>query len=201
MTNHLHVVEGRTLLFFRDGRTRFAGGQRVVVELSLSNSEQATTLRGAVLALGDAEGLGGVWLEFPDARLARRLSGGGSSPLTLRRHRRVGCDLMVEIRYGTLPLLGRMVDVSLAGARIVGPSGLARNADVEIRIMGAQPPLPSHLGRLQVARSESGGDIGVRFLRTDPTARVAAGKLLQAVQESWLKASEVIHSPLCCQSG
>jgi hypothetical protein len=201
MTNHLHVVEARTLLFYRDGRTRFGGGQRVVVELSLSNSEQAVTLRGSVVALTDAYGTDGVWIEFPDSRLAKRLSSGGAAAITLRRQRRVGCDLMVELRYETMPLLGRMVDVSLAGARIVGPSGLARNADVELRIMGAQPPLPAQLGRVQVARSESGGDVGVRFLRTDPTARVAAGKLLQAVQEAWAKAPELIHSALCCKGG
>jgi hypothetical protein len=200
MTNHLHVVEARTLLFYRT-RTRFSAGQRVVLELSLTDSEQAVTLRGSVLALTDSDKAGGVWIEFPDSRLAKRLASGGAAAITLRRQRRVGCDLMVELRYEDMPLLGRMVDVSLAGARIVGPSGLARNKDVELRIMGAQPPLPAQLGRVQVARSESGGDVGVRFLRTDPTARVSAGRLLQAVQEAWTKAPELIHSALCCKGG
>jgi hypothetical protein len=200
MNNHLHVVDGRTLLFFRGNKPQLSGGQRVVVELSLVNSEQVTTLRGSVLAL-EGDNSSGVWIEFPDAKLAKRLGQGGASAITARHQRRMGCDLMVELKYGTIPLLGRMVDVSLAGARIVGPSGLSRNADVELRIMGALPPLPSVLGRAQVARSESGGEIGVRFLRTDPTARIASGKLLQAVQQQWLKAPELTHSPLCCQNG
>jgi hypothetical protein len=200
MTNHLHVVEGRTLLFYRDGRTAFAGGNRVLIELALTNSEQATTLRGSVLALLEGEAVGAAWIEFPDSRLARKLSQGGAAAIVSRHHRRVGCDLMVELRYGSLPLLGRMVDVSLAGARIVGASGLARNADVELRIIGAQPPMPPQIAGVQIARSEGGGDIGVRFSRRDPEARVAAGKLLLAVQQAWTKAPELIHSPLCCQA-
>ena len=200
MTNHLHVVESRTLLFFRCNRTRFQGGQRVVAELSLASNEQATTLRGSVMALVDAEGAQGIWIEFPDSRLAKRLSQGGAAAITSRHQKRIGCDLMVELIYGTSHLLGRMVDVSMAGARIVGPSGLMRNSDVEVRIMGAQPPMPAQLGRAQVARSESGGDVGLRFLRTDPAGRVATGKLLQSVQEAWARAPEIVHSSLCCQA-
>jgi hypothetical protein len=200
MTNHLHVVESRTLLFFRCSRTPFQGGQRVVVELSLGTSEQATTLRGSVMALVDAEGAHGVWVEFPDSRLAKRLSQGGAASITSRHQKRIGCDVMVELTYGTTHLLGRMVDVSMAGARVVGPSGLLRNTDVEVRIMGAQPPMPAQLGRAQIARSESGGDVGLRFLRSDPAGRVATGKLLQTVQEAWARAPEIVHSALCCQA-
>jgi PilZ domain len=200
MNNHLHVIDGRTLLFYRGNKPPLTGGQRVVVELSLVSSEQVTALRGSVLALeGDTSS--GVWIEFPDAKLSKRLAQGGAAAITARQQRRVGCDIMVELKQGKLPLLGRMVDVSVAGARIVGPSGLARNTDVEMRIMGARPPLPSMLGKAQVTRSESSGEIGVRFLRTDPTARVASGKLMQAVQQEWLKAPELTHSPLCCQNG
>jgi len=38
MKNHLHVVEGRTLLFYRDPKLPLSGGSRVVVELSLATS-------------------------------------------------------------------------------------------------------------------------------------------------------------------
>ncbi|HEX4383961.1 MAG TPA: PilZ domain-containing protein [Myxococcales bacterium] len=201
MNNHLHVIDGRTLLFYRSsGRVQLASGQRVVVELSLVSSEQVTALRGSVLALeGDMSN--GVWIEFPDAKLARKLAQGGAGAITARSQRRIGCDLMVELKCGDLPLLGRMVDVSMAGARIVGASGLCRDADVELRIMGALPPVPSIVGKAQVARSENGGDIGVRFLRSDPAARVGAGKLFHAVQQAWTKAPELTHSPLCCQNG
>ena len=201
MNNHLHVIDGRTLLFYRGGGgVQLSSGQRVLVELSLVSSEQVTALRGLVLAL-ESDVSSGVWIEFPDAKLAKRIAQHGAAAITGRSQRRVGCDLMVELKYGDLPLLGRMVDVSMAGARIVGASGLACNADVELRIIGAASPLPSIVGKAQVARSTSGGDIGVRFLRSDPTARVGAGKLFQAVQQAWTKAPELSHSPLCCQNG
>jgi hypothetical protein len=41
----------------------------------------------------------------------------------------------------------------------------------------------------------------VRFLRSDVTARVAAGKLYAAVQEGWANAPEMAHPPICCQGG
>jgi hypothetical protein len=200
MTNHLHVVESRTLLFYRSSRGRFSGGQRVVVDLSLANNEQSTTLRGSVMALVEAEGTHGVWIEFPDSRLAKRLSQGGARAITSRQQKRIGCDLMVEIKYDGLPLLGRMVDVSMAGARIVGPSGLQRQADVEVRIMGAQPPMPAELWRAQIARSDSGGDVGLRFQRNNEACRIATAKLLRCVQDAWSNAPEIVHSALCCQA-
>src|SRR5438046_10325590 len=74
MQKHLHVVEGRTLFFLREPRSTLQGGARVVIEFSLADSEQVTTLRGAVLARIVGEGgEAGAGIEFPEARLARRL--------------------------------------------------------------------------------------------------------------------------------
>jgi len=204
MHNHLHIVEGRTLFFFRDSKTHLGGGARVVVEFSMSNSEQVSTLRGNVLArIDSSEGAGqaGMWIEFPDARLARRIDQGAAA-LAGRKQRRLGCDFLVEVRVSGMPYLARIIDVGMTGARVVGAVGLRAGAQIEMRLMGAEPPLPSQLGRCEVVRSESsGGDVGVRFVRSDVIARVAAGKLFAAVQEAWAKAPELSHSPLCCQGG
>ena len=59
----------------------------------------------------------------------------------------------------------------------------------------------SLLGRCDVIRAEPSGDTGVRFVRSDPTARIASGKLFLAVQEAWNKAPELTHSALCCKGG
>ena len=201
MQKHLHVVEGRTLFFLREPRSTLQGGARVVIEFSLADSEQVTTLRGSVLARIDGEGgQAGAWIEFPDSPLARRLEQ-GKAGLAGRNQRRLGCDMLVEVKQDRLPLLGRVIDVSLHGLRIVGPIGLKQGSDVEVRIMGAEPPMPGLLGRSQVVRSDPGGDLAVKFVRTDVVARVASGKLYSLMQQSWQKAPELAHSPQCCVGG
>jgi hypothetical protein len=201
MQNHLHVVEGRTLFFYRDQRNPVVAGARVVVEFSFGSSEQVSTLRGAVLGRIEGDGgQAGAWIEFPDARLARKIDAGASS-LSARRQRRLVCDMMVEVKFGRRPFLGRLVDVSLGGARIVGPPGLHVGEEIDLRIMGAKPPIPSTLGRALVVRTEPSGDVGVRFVRTNAVARIASGKLYAAVEQAWAKTSEEAHSPLCCVGG
>jgi hypothetical protein len=201
MNNHLHVNNGRTLFFFREPRASLESGARVVIELSFANSEQVTTLRGSVIARVEGKGSAGAWLEFPDSRLAKRIDSRGAMALAHRAQRRLGCDLMVEMKWGAVASLGRMVDVSLTGARVLGATGVHLDNDVQLRVVGAQPPIPSDLCRAHVARADNGGDIGLRFLRDDSGSRVAASKLFQAVQASWSKALEIAHSPLCCKNG
>jgi hypothetical protein len=201
MQNHLHVVDGRTLFFFRDPRTALTGASRVVLEFAFGNSEQVSTLRGAVLSRVDGEGGQiGAWIEFPDAKLARKIDQ-GQAAIAGRHQRRLGCDLMVEVRYGRMPYLGRIVDVSLGGARVVGAAGVSQGNEVEMRVMGAEPPMPGILGRALAVRADPGGDLGIRFVRSDVIARVASSKLYTAVQQAWIKAAEVQHPPQCCVGG
>jgi len=80
MQNHLHVVDGRTLFFYRDGKGDLPGGARVLLEFSFADSEQVSTLRGNVL--GRVEGEGGqvgMWIEFPDGRLAKKADQGAAA--------------------------------------------------------------------------------------------------------------------------
>lgn len=204
MQKHLHLADGRTLFFYREGKgVRLEGGSRVVIEFSFGNSEQVSALRGWVLARVDTEASGGQhggWIEFPDARLVKRIDRGAQG-IAGRHQRRLSCDLLVEVNHRGKPCLGRMIDVSLLGARVVGTAGLHAGDEVALRIIGAEAPLPDNLGRAQVLRANPAGDLAVRFVRSDVTTRVAAGKLYAAVNEAWSKAPEMGHPPLCCQGG
>jgi PilZ domain len=209
LQNHLHVVDGRTVLFFREATSRLKGGDRVVVEFSVSTSEQVSTLRGAVLGRVEAgEGVQtGAWIEFPDARLAKRLEHGVAS--LPRKHQRITCDLLVEVSAGRRPFLGRMVDVSMGGARLVGATAsrvgampLRAGATVALRIVGADPPFPSDLGRADVVRIDlASGEMAVRWVRSDAMVRIASTQLIEAARRSWAQAQEMIHAPPCCRSG
>jgi hypothetical protein len=203
MHNHLHVVDGRMIFFYREGKVRIEGGSRVVIEFSFGDSEQVSPLRGWVLARVDAEGGGGNrggWIEFPDTKLVKRIDKGGQG-IAGRHQRRLGCDLLVEVKHKGYPRLARIIDVSLRGARIVGASDLKAGDEIEVRLIGAEPPLPITLGRTQVVRADPGGDLAIRFVRSDVVARVASGKLFAAVEEAWAAAPEMAHPPLCCQGG
>jgi hypothetical protein len=203
MANHLHVLEGRTLFFYRHERLLLDGGAKVLVELALSSSEQVVTLRGAVLSRASTTdgGQAGMWLEFPDARLAKLLDQGPTA-LSNRKHKRLGCDLVIEVRQGRNPYLGRIVDVSMGGIRVVGAAQLHLRSEVELRLVSPEEGMPADLGRAQVMRSDrKSGESGLRFLREDRITRVASGKLFQMVQVGWNKVPEVAHPPLCCQGG
>jgi len=210
LQNHLHVVEGRTAFFFRESSPRLVGADRVVVELALVSSEQVSTLRGSVLGRVDtADGSQtGAWLEFPDARLARRLEKGATA-LATRQHQRVVCDLLVEVRQGRHAFVARMSDVSMGGARILGATAprigampLRAGGTVEMKLVAPQPPFPTELGRADVVRTDMGtGDLAVRWVRSDSVARVASLKLLEGARRAWATAQEMVHAPTCCVNG
>jgi len=208
--NHLHVVDGRTVFFFREVTPRLQGGDRVVVELSAAASEQVSTLRGAVLGRVEAAESGhrGAWIEFPDARLAKRLERGGQGIAT-RQYQRLTCDLLVEVTHGRHPFLARMMDVSMGGARIIGATvlrvgamPLRAAAALSLRLVGTDPPFPAELGRADAVRVDlHTGELAVRWVRSDPVVRAASMKLIDAVRGSWGQAQEMVHAPPCCASG
>ena len=185
---HLHFQEGRSLFYFHDPALKAEGGDHVLLEIS--TSEQQMLLRGAVVSR-DASGL---WLEFPDGRLARRLAV-EDRPLQ-RRQRRVPIDLVVELRNGA-SRVGRILDVSIGGARLGGVQGLPAGQEVEVRLLSPLPDVPTALGRAQVVRAAA-GEVALRFVRSDAPTRVAATKLLEAAQKAWARAIELPHVPGCC---
>lgn len=209
LQKHLHVIEGRTVFFFREPAARLVGGERVVVEFSVASSEQVSTLRGSVLGRVNGEGGQiGAWIEFPDAKLAKRLER-GSSALALRQHQRVTCDLLVEVRQGRHAFLARMTDVSMGGARVLGAAAprlgalpLRPGSQLELRIMGHLPPFPQDLGRAEVVRTdEHTGELALRWVRSDAVVRVASLKLIEAARVAWGTAQQMVHAPSCCTGG
>jgi hypothetical protein len=207
LQNHLHVVDGRTVFFFREVAPRLQGADRVVLEFSVATSEQVSTLRGTVLGRGEG-GQVGAWIEFPDAKLAKRVEHGAEA-LATRQHQRVMCDLTVEVKQGRRPFLARMMDVSMGGARILGATAvrvgampLRAGSAVGLRIVGAEPPFPADLGRADVVRVDlNTGELAVRWVRSDPVVRIASMKLIDAARRSWAQAQEMVHAPPCCRDG
>jgi len=196
LQQHLHSVDGRSFFFFREQGLDLPGGARVLLEVSFNAVDQQALLRGQVL--GRVEGaLPGLWLEFPDTRLRHRADQGAMGQ---RKQRRVGCEILVEVRRLGNPHLGRLIDLSLGGARLTGISGLKVHEDVDLRILASNSDWPSALGRARVVRTEN-TDVGARFLRDHPQSRMAITRLFGLLQESWSRALEVEHPSICCRGG
>jgi hypothetical protein len=195
MTKHLHPVDNRILLFFRDPNLKLAGNSKVLLEISFITSEQQVVLRGQVLGAVDQGALRGLWLEFPDTRLSKR-----TAALRDRKQRRVACDALVQINSANHPHLGRLTDLSMGGARLSGASGVQEGDEVEIRIISDNAAWPSELGRAQIIRLNA-QEVGAKFLRLESNSRMAINRLFGALQESWSTAPLVEHPGICCKGG
>jgi len=197
LRNHLHLADGRTLFFYRDPHTELGFGDRVFLEIGFDESEHKVLLRGSVLS--SLQGTTpGVWLEFPETHLARTsLHGDAVSP---RKQRRLGCEAMVQVIQEDTRAIGRMVDVSMGGARIASVAGLRPEAALSLRILADDPAYPSEIGEAQLVWAED-GEAAVRFLRNDSRTRMATMRLFSAVQEEWAEVEEATHPPICCQFG
>src|SRR5213595_1559713 len=169
---HLNVLTGgRSLFFYPAPNSHGEGGDRVLLEIS--EGEQQMLMRGTVLSRVD----GGFWLDFPDGRLARWL---GSSSAVGRHQRRLPADLMVDVQ-GDVRRLGRLVDVSLGGGRLVGVPGLSAGKVVQLKLVSQLADVPPVLGQAQVVRIVP-GEAAIRFVRSDPATRLAATKLFEAIR-------------------
>jgi len=197
LSRHLHPGDGHTLFFYPSPRVALAFGDRVFMEIALEDSEQSVLLRGTVLS-PVREPNPGVWLQFAETGLS--LSAAGLPPVG-RKQRRLSCEAMVEIQQNNTRTIGRMVDVSMTGARIVDAAGgLSPDRAVQLRVINADPSWPGEIGLAQLLRCER-GNMAVRFVRGDSKTRVAAMRLFGAVQEQWAHASEASHPLLCCEGG
>src|SRR5215813_14815100 len=195
LRNHLYPAEGRTLFFFRDIDLAF--GQRVSLDIGFDESEHHILLQGGVLSANRGRTTPGVWLEFVDTGLIRaRLDGNESQ----RRQLRLGCEAMIQVDQNHSLAIGRMVDVSLGGARIVSIGDLRQDDAVRLRVLMPDPAWPQEIGFAQVVRADLGG-VAVRFLRNDARTRAACTKLFNAVQDRWSVAAEGVHPNICCQNG
>jgi hypothetical protein len=194
---HLRLVEGRSLLFFRDPTLELAAGAVVRLEMTLTSSEQTRIVRANLIAR--AEGLG-LWLGMPDTRFARHLQDQGLLP---RRGRRLEADRPVRLRRADgSEYLVTLLDLSMAGARVGGglPRALAKGNELEVRCAFLEVGQPAELGRATVTWVEA-GEAGLQFDRANPACRVSVGKLFQSLLKEWEKARTIDHLPQCCVSG
>jgi hypothetical protein len=191
---HLHVADGRSLLFFRDPGLNLAAGALVLVELVFANSEQTRVVRANLVARSEAQG---SWLATGNARFAREVRESGLVP---RRGRRLGADLPLRIRRldGSEHLV-TLLDLSISGAHIGGglPRSLARQSEMDLRLACNELGQTPELGRAKVVWIEE-GEAGLTFDRTNSSCRVSVGRLFQTLQKQWEAARSVDHLAACC---
>jgi hypothetical protein len=191
---HLHPIESRQLLFFPDRFLQVQSSQPIQLELWFTGSEQTITVRGRVHSVEKGQ-LCGAWLDLFSLRVLDGMHVATESP---RRHaRRLSTDMMIVVeRPGQPPSMGRLVDVSASGARIVGATGRWSPGDelVISEIHGA--PLRGHISR-------SGyGEIAVEFSREDAMTRRTAVKMMTSALQRWADARETHHPAACaCMNG
>jgi len=200
LRNHLHLLDGRTLLFCRDPGRILKTGSPVTVELLVTRGRLAATLSGTVLMrVGEGTRSSGAWLLFSDTKLASKLEADGSG-LSARQQPRFACEFRAEVNYLGTTFLCRIDDVSAGGARLGNAAGLWPGMEIEVRVRGAGPDVPDSVGRAIVVRA-NGADAGVRFVRSDQATRQASMRLFDLVQKQRAAVPELMHPPVCCQGG
>ena len=191
------MVDGSTLLFYRDPTLGLSTGSLALVEIAFQSSEQTRVLRASVLARAEGQGL---WLAIPNTRFARDVNDHGIRP---RRGRRLGTDELVRMkRSNGSEYMIRLLDLSIGGARIGGglPPSLEKGQTVGISIAAADPAKAPEVTRGRVVWVED-GEAGVEFERDMASSRVAAGRLFRSLESPWTQAREIVHLPGCCKDG
>ena len=193
---HLHAVEGRGILFFRDPALQPASAG-TLLEVTFANSEQTRVVRASTLSRAEGQGM---WLSIPDMRFVREVHDRGLVP---RKGRRLGADMALRIRrVDGLEHLVSLVDVSVCGARIAGglPRSVVPRADIELTLAAPGLGQQARLGLASVAWVD-GGEAGLVFDRSQPDSRVAIARLFQSLADSWARARTVDHLAGCCRGG
>jgi PilZ domain len=196
LRKHLHVVDGSTLLFYRDPRLAVGTGSPVLLELAFDASEQTRTIRAAVLARAEGQG---VWLEVPNTRFARDVHERGLSP---RKGRRLATDEMVRLKRPGGEHMVRLLDLSIGGARVGGgiPQQLVPGMTVSLTISPPEAGRAPEVTRGRIVWVED-GEAGIMFDRDMESSRVAAGRLFRSLEQPWAHAREIRHLATCCING
>lgn len=192
---HVHLVEGRQLLFFPDPFVDVRERQPVLLELAFTGSEETLIVRGEVHSI-DSGGAIGAWLELYSMRLLDGLSIATARPR--RTFRRLTTDFLVRVeRPGRPSAMARLADVSAGGARVAGAGGIwGAGEDLFLTDTAGGPRLR---GRVVWARD---GELALAFDRADATTRRNAVRLFDSALERWRTAREARHPGACdCLSG
>ena len=187
MREHLHLVDGVGYFFFPDRRAVAPDGMLALLEVDFSDSDESLVLRGLVWS---RPATGGVWLELPRAgRAVERMD--RAHP---RENRRLGTErLVVAQAEGQSPLLCRLRDLSVGGARIAGAAGDPGDA-VSVSTADGEPL--SMTGTVVWATNDATGIAWDCDLRT----RTDVVRLLEAEDDEWTRARCEVH-PSSCRCG
>jgi hypothetical protein len=191
---HLHVAEGHSLLFFGNHMAPGIGGEPVVLDLEVPSRRQHSLLHGTVHSRVAGAGL---WLDFGDIRMLRQLE---EPAVELRKQRRFAADLVMELRLlgSEVRQVGKLVDVSLGGARI-GGCRLPVGSEVTVHLALPAQGLSRGYGRARVRRAGE-HDTAIEFAHDECPARTAIANLIEAMRMDWQRAPVVAHAPACCGS-
>ncbi|MCA1829006.1 MAG: PilZ domain-containing protein [Myxococcales bacterium] len=192
---HVHVADGRQLVFFPDPFLDVRVGQPAIIEICFSGTDQSLTARGEVHSI-DIGVIRGAWLEVSSLRLFDGLEIARAPPR--RMFRRLPTDMLVRTgRAGATSAMARLTDVSGGGAR-VSTAGAPWNPGEEIFISDLSGG-PSLCGTVARVRD---GEVAVAFVRSDATTRRNAVRLVNSAIERWRDARETRHPAACgCARG
>lgn len=183
LERHLHTVEARTLLFFPTA-SELRSGDPAILEIAFAANEPQCLLRGRVEAV--EQGLfRGAWLEF--ATLDTLAAAAGCADI---RARRLPANLFVRAeRQRAMPVVCRLEDVSIKGARVCGlGTGVSPGEELKFSMMGK---FGAWRGRVRWVQR---GMAGVQFEAPQP-------QLLEAALEPRPAIVEHRHLPDCSCSG
>ncbi len=188
--HHLQERRGRLWLLFNQ---QIALASPVILEAATRRSAQTCVLRGE--AALQASAARGAWLSLfgqPDENRARFLAAAAGA----RASKRLPSDWTITARGDAGRTFGRLLDLSLSGARIAGVNDLARpGRDLDLALFGAgQDGEP--LARATVVW-QRGNESGVHFRRRHPDERRHIGQLFDRLSGEWAHAIEASHTPLC----
>jgi hypothetical protein len=190
---HLHPAADAGWLFYPHPAIERKCGEVLPLEVELREPHQQLMLRGTIHSRVAAPHAG-LWIQFSDLRLARKLEA-NLDGLAQRKHDRVISDLVIEVREPDASArIARLLDISIGGARLGAAAGLKTGMSVEIHLLSRMPDVPSALGRATVVRA-LGGEIGIRF-PAEMGERVQ--KLVDANRRAWKAVVTVTHARACC---
>lgn len=185
---HVHDVDGRPLFFYRDEKLRLLPQAPVCLEFSFGDGAGARLLHGA--AMHTLEGAG-TWVALQDTRpLQARTE-------YTRTSRRIGSDLLAEVRAAGRIVAGRLLDLSEGGVRLCGVSSLAAGEAVELRLLSWDRLTFHDLSFGHVAWAH-GEEVGVKFDPKDFVGRSAVSRLLLQTATQWRRVWEGVHPRSCC---
>ena len=197
IAHHFHASSGRAVLFY-PARVHLCPGEPVVLDVAFTASDQHCAVRGSVLGC-EVGGQYGSWLEFGGSGVVADLQ--RASIARRRRHRRFLTGKVLHVGCGEQPpVMARLVDVSLGGARLAGATFAARPGEsVRLSALSTSAGATVIAARMAWRRD---GEAGVEFKRLSPAERAGVAALVEEARGHLGAAHEAVHPSVCrCAQG